>query len=236
MRFEVLGTVRVVRGDEGAVSVSEQRRRLLSVLLARANRVVSVDVLGEALWGEVRGEWPGRPDKSLQMHVLRLRRVLDRSGRLRGESGGYLLEVAPGELDAAVFADCHGRARDAVVAGALDEAVGLYRSALGLWRGEPYADVDGVEVVGPESARLVEARLAAFEELYEVELERGAFREVVPELTERVAQYPLRERFAGQLMRALWRCGRRARALTTYRQLRRRLAESLRTEPGVQLR
>ncbi|NEE01607.1 tetratricopeptide repeat protein [Phytoactinopolyspora halotolerans] len=235
MRFEVLGTVRIVR-DDGAVPVSEQRRRLLSVLLARANRVVSADALGEVLWGEDPSGWPSRSDKSLQMHIHRLRRVLDAPDRLRGESGGYLLQVAAGELDAGVFAERHAAAREAAAAGRLDDAVRLYREGLAQWRGEPYADVDQVEVVGPESARLTEARLAAYEELYETELEKGAFREIVPELTERVAEYPLRERFAFQLMRALWHSGRPARALTTYRQLRRRLAESLRTEPGAELR
>ncbi len=77
--------------------------------------------------------------------------------------------------------------------------------------------------------------MTAYGDLYDLELKRGAHREIIPELTERVAEHPLREQFAGQLMRALHRSGRQARALTTYRQLRRRLAEQLGFEPSAGL-
>ncbi|NEE01608.1 AfsR/SARP family transcriptional regulator [Phytoactinopolyspora halotolerans] len=232
MQFEVLGPVRLIR-DGAPVPVSDQRRRLLAVLLARANRAVSVATLAEALWD---ADLPGRPHKSLQMHIHRLRKALDDTERLTAQPGGYLLRIGPGELDAELFSEQHGEAREAMAAGRLDDAVREFRGALELWRGEPYADVDDVDRIGAEAVRLTEARLAAYEELYDAELARGAHREIVPELTERVAEYPLRERFAGQLMRALHRAGRHARALTTYRQLRRRLAEKLDLEPGTEIR
>ena len=51
-----------------------------------------------------------------------------------------------------------------------------------------------------------------------------------------VAATPLRERRWGQLMVALYRCGRQSDALRTYRQARRLLAEELAVEPGPELR
>ncbi|WP_205856931.1 AfsR/SARP family transcriptional regulator, partial [Phytoactinopolyspora endophytica] len=146
VQFSVLGPVRIVQ-DGAAVPLSEHRRKLLAVLLSRANRVVSVSTLAEVLWGsELLPEQLDRSlHKRLQMHIHRLRRALDDPQRLAGRPGGYQLAVGPGELDAVVFADRFDQAREAGAAGRLDEAVTLCREALELWRGEAYADVDDVD-------------------------------------------------------------------------------------------
>ena len=233
MYFEVLGPVRVVREGRDPGAISELRRRLLAVLLVRANRPVSTDLLCEALW---RNKLPDRPGKSLQLHIHRLRQALDDPARLAGASGGYRLEVGPGELDETVFADLHTRARQARDAGDLDSAAGRFRNALALWKGAPYADVDEQLLVAAETRRLAEERVLALEELYDCELARGLGREIVPELGELVSEYPLRERFTAQLMHALYRSGRRTRALTAFRNARKRLAEELGAEPGRELR
>jgi DNA-binding SARP family transcriptional activator len=233
VRFDVLGTVQVVNDGQVVGPISDLRRRLLAVLLVRANRSVTIDTLVDVLWGT---DAPQRPANSLQVHVYRLRQVLDRPERLRGVSGGYQLDVAPDELDAFVFADLHSTARNAVQDGDLESAVAGFREALTLWRGTPYADVDEANLVAPEARRLAEARMVAYEELYDAELELGRAREIVPELTELVAAYPLRERIIGQLMMALYRSGRQSRAEVTYRAARQRLARDLKTEPGRELR
>ncbi len=233
MRFEVLGTVQAIVDAQVVAPISELRRRLLAVLLVRANRAVPIETLAEALWG---AEPPNSPANSLQVHVHRLRQVLDRPERLRGVPGGYQLEVGPDEFDAFEFTDRHTAARNAVAAGDLEQAVPRFRSALGLWRGSPYGDVVEPHVVAAEANRLAEGRLIAYEELYDVELALSRAREIVPELTELVAASPLRERIVGQLMLALYRSGRQARAETTYQATRRRLAQELRAEPGRALR
>lgn len=233
MRFEVLGTIRMVADGQVVGPASELRRRLLAVLLVRANRTVAVDTLVDALW---ETEAPKRPASSLQVHIHRLRQVLDRPDRLRGVAGGYQLDVGPEELDASVFAGLHAVAREAAESGELEPAVARFREALALWRGAPYADIDEARLVAPEAKRLAEARMVAFEELYDAELELGRAREIVPELTELVTAYPLRERLVGQLMLALYRSGRQSRAEATYRATRQRLARELKTEPGRELR
>lgn len=233
MRFEVLGPVRAVHDGQVLGPISDLRRRLLAVLLARANRSVPSDVLAEALWGAAV---PQRPANSLHVHVHRLRQVLDRPDRLLSVPGGYLLSVGPDELDAQVFGRLHAHARRTATSGDLDAAVARFREALASWRDAPYADVDETRVVAPEAKRLAEARLVAYEELFDTELARGRAREVVPELTELVTAYPLRERFIGQQMLALYRSGRRTRAEVAYRAARQRLARDLSAEPGRDLR
>ena len=172
----------------------------------------------------------------MQIHVHRLRQILDSPDRLLSVPGGYLLNVDADELDAEVFSRLHTEARDAAEAGDPEEAIARFREALALWRDAPYADIDETEVVAPEAKRLSESRLVAYEELFDAELARGRAREIVPELAELVGEYPLRERFIGQQMLALYRSGRRTRAEVAYRAARQRLARELRAEPGRELR
>ena len=84
--------------------------------------------------------------KRLQMAVVRLRRALEPSDgpdapRLRPVSGGYVLAVAPGELDAELFAERMRDGRRALADGDPAHATGLLVQALGLWRGPALADV-----------------------------------------------------------------------------------------------
>lgn len=233
MRFEVLGTVRVVVDGHVVEPISAFRRRLLAIMLVRANRPVAVDALIDALWDD---DVPQRPANSLQVHVHRLRGVLDRPARLRAVPGGYQLDVGPDELDATIFGDLHSTARTAAADGDLDAAVAGYRSALGLWRGAPYDGVDDTPLVAGDARRLSEARMIAYEELYDTELRAGRAPEIVPELSELSARYPLRERLVGLLMLAQYRSGRRSRAELTYRATQQRLLRDLRTGPGRELR
>ena len=207
MRFEVLGAVRLISDGDVVGPMSELRRRLLALLLVKANRQLTSDALIDALW---ETDAPQRPANSLQVHVFRLRQLLDRPDRLRAVPGGYQLDVGPDELDAFAFAGLQSEAREAAEAGDLHSAVAGFRAALALWRGAPYADIDESHLVAPEARRLAEAKLVAYEELFDAEFALGRAREVVPELTELAAAYPLRERIIGQLMLALYRAGRQS--------------------------
>ena len=86
-----------------------------------------------------------------------------------------------------------------------------------------------------EAARLEERRLAAVEELTEVELALGGHAGLVGELGVLVARHPLRERLRERLMLALYRSGRQAEALEVYQGGRRLLVEELGLEPGPDL-
>ncbi|MEV0081822.1 BTAD domain-containing putative transcriptional regulator [Saccharopolyspora sp. NPDC050642] len=230
MLFEVLGPVRLARGGGAAVAVpGELRRRLLAMLLARANEPVSADALVRALWPD--GAAADRRAR-LQLQVHRLRGLLDDPGRLEFGPDGYWLRVLPGELDADRFGAL------------LDEAersddprrgAALIRESLALWRGEPYQGVDVADLHG-EVQRLVERRLAAFEELYAAEIRCDRHAAIVGELADLAGRHPLRERLHALLMTALYRGGRQADALAVYRDARKLLVSELGIEPGPQLR
>ena len=112
----------------------------------------------------------------------------------------------------------------------------MLREALALWRGPPLADLAFEPFAQAEIARLEEQRLAALEARVEADLAAGRHAALVGELQRLVAANPTRERLAGQLMLALYRCGRQAEALEAYRDARRRLVADVGVEPGPELR
>ena len=114
----------------------------------------------------------------------------------------------------------------------------LLGAALALWRGPALADVIGMIGTGPAAVagELEEARAVAAEQRIEAELALGRHREVSSELERLVRAEPLREHLRGQLMLALYRCGRQAEALATYRDAHQRLVSELGMEPSVALR
>src|SRR5438093_119533 len=75
--------------------------------------------------------------------------------------------------------------------------------------------------------RLDELRLNALEERIEADLELGDHARVVGVLETLVEEEPLRERPRRLLMVALYRVGRQADALESYREARRLLVEEL---------
>jgi predicted ATPase/Tfp pilus assembly protein PilF len=109
------------------------------------------------------------------------------------------------------------------------------RTALALWRGPPLAELSFEDFAQPEIRRLDELRLTALETRVDAELKLGHHQTMVSELQALLAQHPTRERFAAQLMLALYRSGRQGEALEVYHQIRRHLASELGLEPGPDL-
>jgi hypothetical protein len=110
----------------------------------------------------------------------------------------------------------------------------VLRDALALWRGEPLGEIR--EPFAPRAvARLNELRLEALSRRLDAELELGEGERLVPELHALVQREPLRERPRAQLMRALYRAGRQAEALSVYRDGRTLLVSELGIEPGPEL-
>ncbi|MFD9943670.1 BTAD domain-containing putative transcriptional regulator [Nonomuraea sp. NPDC059023] len=224
MEFGVLGELTIVR-DGGAVALtSAKQRNILAVLLSRANRATTDGRLAEAVWGQA----PPSP-ATVRWHVHHVRQAIgdDRVAR-RGEA--YTLLLDPAELDAVRFERLLTRAR---AEGSPETAAATYGEALALWRGEAYA---GLHAVSCEAARLEELRLAAAEERAEKLLALDRPAEAAAELAPLVAAQPLRERLRAAHLLALHRSGRRAEALSSYREGRSRLVAELGVEPGRHLR
>ena len=163
------------------------------------------------------------------MHVSHLRKALGRDLILT-QPPGYLIRIGEGELDLHRFERLVTAARSEESA----QAGRLLREGLALWRGAPLAELDDSFARG-ERARLEEQRLAAVEQRIEAELALGCHVDLVPELEGLVRGQPLRERLRGQLMLALYRCGRQAEALEVYRLGRRLLDEELGLTPDDEL-
>jgi predicted ATPase/DNA-binding SARP family transcriptional activator len=231
MKFRLLGAFEVEDGGRVLQLGGSKPRALLASLLLRANSVVARDVLIEELWG---GDPPASAAHSIEVYVSRLRRQLP--GRLETREGGYLLRVDPAEVDAAQLEELLDDARRARAAGDATRAGERADAALALWRGAALSGLELVGVLAAEAARLEELRLLCLEERAECALAAGRHVEILPELESLARRHPLREGVRGQLMLALYRCGRQADALAEYRRARRDLVDELGIEPGAALR
>ena len=118
MRFGVLGPLEV-RSDGGLLTIKGvKERRLVGLLLSRANSVVPVDDIIEALWGAGP---PPSAAKSVQVYVVRVRKILEPRGPagdgsvLSRRGPGYTLCADGGQVDALRFADLVAQAREAEI-------------------------------------------------------------------------------------------------------------------------
>ena len=231
MEFGVLGPL-VVRPRETPVWISAGKQRvLLAALLLRANQVVAVDDLAEYVWD---GKPPTTARVTMQNYVKRLRQALGPAGyeRIRHRSGGYLIEVGPGELDLTQFSQLRAAGTSAVQLGRWTRASAQLGAALSLWRGLPLADVPSELLTLAEVPPLAEMRLDVLEGRIEADLNLGRHREVIVELQQLVTDEPLRERLHELLMLALYRSGQQSSALSAYQQVRRHLVDQVGVEPG----
>ncbi|HEV2370584.1 MAG TPA: AfsR/SARP family transcriptional regulator [Streptosporangiaceae bacterium] len=231
MQFRILGTLEARKAGERLPLGGHGDQKLLAVLLLEANRVVPVTRLVEVLWDDGP---PGSAVKQVRNAVSRLRRLFAASGEpgaIVTDGGGYRLVVPDGALDTAVFESQVARAGALACAGDAAQAAGLLRSALDLWRGPALAGLPG-RVFEAAAAAWDERRCAAAEMYFDCQLLLGRHREVLGELWALAADYPLRAGPVGQLMLALYRCGRQADALALYSKTRMLLAEEVGLDPG----
>jgi YVTN family beta-propeller protein len=230
--FRILGPLEVEQEGGLLVLGGQKQRALLAVLLLHANEVVARDRLIDELWGE---EPPETARTALQVHVSQLRKTLG-ADRIETRAPGYLLHTEPDAFDLERFERLVGKGRAALAGERAQDAASTLREALSLWRGPPLAELEDAPFAQTERLRLEELRLAALEERIDADLALGRHAELVPELEGLASEHPLRERLRGQLMLALYRCGRQADALETYREGRALLADELGLEPGDELR
>jgi WD40 repeat protein/DNA-binding SARP family transcriptional activator len=233
MDFRVLGPLEV-RSERGVVHLGGPKpRAVLAVLLLHANEPVSSARLVEAVWGE---EETPELRKSLQVSVSRLRKALGDPEVVTTKGKSYQVRVRPGELDAERFERLVEDGRSALSSGQAEQAAASLREGLALWRGPPLADVAVESFAETDIARLEEQRLDALETRVAADLAAGRHAALVGELRQLVADNPTRERLIGQLMLALYRCGRQVEALETYRSARETLVDEIGVEPGPELR
>ncbi|MEU4833526.1 BTAD domain-containing putative transcriptional regulator [Streptosporangium sp. NPDC023615] len=234
----MLGPLEAVDGDQRIALGGVKQRATLGFLLFHANRVVPTSQLMEALWPI---EPPVTARKILQNAVWSLRGALCARPRppetvaLLTQSPGYMLRVDPDDIDLYRFNRWVSEGRAELAAGSPATAAARLREALSLWQGSALADLVEAGVDWPEITSAQNARLDATEDCFEAELACGRHQSVLGALEAMIQAEPLRERLCGQLMLALYRCGRQADALSVYGRVRAALVEDLGLEPGREL-
>ncbi|MFF4658478.1 BTAD domain-containing putative transcriptional regulator [Streptomyces sp. NPDC001381] len=239
MRFEVLGPVRVWRGERELDLGFPQQRALLALLLAHAGRAVPTGEILDVLWAE-------RPPASAP-HVIRryagaLRRLLEPGlpprapgRRLLRRADGYLLDATTDEVDLLRFRELTRQGRRAAATGRAEAAARHFGRALGEWRGPvvmglPESVRAHVRFTAVQRELLDTVRMAA-----DAALLAGHAEQVLPALRRATAHDPLDEPLHARLVLTLAACGLQAEALRAYDDIRRRLAADLSVTPGPEL-
>lgn len=204
-------------------------RALLAVLALSAGRAVSVDRLATAVWADA--DQPGNVRRSVQTYVARLRSALGAES-IGSTPTGYVLHADPEHVDALRFVELLRTASAA--SDPVTERARL-AEALDLWRGRPFEGVPSGWLEESETPWLTERYLAALEWRLDLDISAGRHGELVVELSELTARYPLRESLWARLLIALDRSGRRADALARYETIRVRIAAELGVDPDPTL-
>ncbi|WP_030671030.1 BTAD domain-containing putative transcriptional regulator, partial [Streptomyces rimosus] len=236
--LRVLGPMSARLDGEDLPLGPPRRRALLALLLIRLGRVVPTELLIEELWHE---DPPRHPVATLQSHLSHLRRVLapaagqGASSVLRYQAPGYVLQLAPEQVDAYRFERMVADGRQLLDRRDPRGARDRLTEALELWQGSPYTEFGAQPPLSDETARLEQVRLTALEACAEARLTLGAPEEVAAELGLEVRHHPTRERLVGHLMTALSRLGRQAEALEVYERTRSHLVEEFGVDTAAEL-
>jgi DNA-binding SARP family transcriptional activator len=220
--FRVLGRVGVtVDGEPQRLRPMEST--VLAVLLADANRAISLDALLDRVW---RGEPPRTASTAIRVHVDRLRSALGprQAARLATAGGGYRLQVGPDELDASRFEAALGRGRELDGRDPL-RAAQVLRGGLEQWRGAPFEGIEGIESITMMRSYLERRRVELLTELAELELAAGQHVAAVADLRRWTAEFPESEALASSLVVALYRNGDPIAALDECRAFIARFAD-----------
>ncbi|MFI1921404.1 MULTISPECIES: AfsR/SARP family transcriptional regulator [unclassified Streptomyces] len=253
MDIRVLGALNAEINGKDIVPTAGKPRQILALLALRPGQVVSVPTLMEELWDT---DLPDSSLTTLQTYILQLRRMVGRALLRSTDSpgtveagipaptakdilatryGGYLLQVPADTVDAHRYEQLAAQGHKAFENGHDSEAARLLDQALGLWQEQALVDVPHGPVLRIETMRLHQSRLVTQERRIDAELRLGHHSELTAELTHLTARHPQHEGLHSQAMLALYRSGRQAAALDTYRRLRQRLIDELGVEPSPQL-
>jgi DNA-binding SARP family transcriptional activator len=229
MLVRLLGPVDVVFNGELRPLHGLRRKAVLAALALRYGEVASVDWLIEVVWGTSA---PLTARNTLQRHVSYLRGVLGSKNAILAQPPGYLLDLSC----STDVRHAERLLRQARQSADRRETVQDLSAALGLWRGQPLADVTGQPWLDEQAERLDVMRIEITRALYEARMSAGEHRALIPDLEQLAAEHRLDEQIQAQLMLALYRSGRQADALAVYQRIRRDLAENLGVDPSEVLR
>lgn len=239
LHFKLLGPLEVAGGGSAFAPTAPRVLNTLALLLVRGGRVVPLDTIIEELWGD---DPPRSAARTAQTYVYQIRRWLTAGAAPAGDADvlltrppGYLLRVAPEQLDLSRFDRLLAEGRALLQDGRAADAVDPLCRALDLWTGPPMANVELGRVLESHAAALDEHRAHALNLRIEADLRLGRHRELIGELRSLVALKPYDEWYHTLLVCALARSGRRYDALEAFHAARHILAEDLGLSPSPEL-
>ncbi|MEV4629809.1 BTAD domain-containing putative transcriptional regulator [Micromonospora sp. NPDC049523] len=240
LRLQVLGPLRVWRGETELNVRPRQQAYLLALLLAREGRPTSAGELIDLMWGE---EAPASALNVIHKYLGSLRRLLEPALPLRGtgayllkRSSGYVCAAGSDVLDLARFRQVSSTARAALAAGHDGAALDYYVDALDLWSGPAGDGWTHSSAAAPIFAGLNDEYFRACVEATGAALSLGQSYRVLPALRLAAAMAPLHEPVQASFVASLGDAGEQAAALTVFDAVRRRLAEDLGIDPGAALK
>jgi len=214
------------------------RRAVLGMLLMDPDVGVRRDTIVDVLWGD---QPPRTAVGLVQAHVSRLRKILEPRKYAAGGDrvldsvhGTYRLRLSSAELDLLLFRELAARAASMREGGDDLAACELYENAVGLWRGDPLADVEGL-AGHPGIVALRQQLTAVLLQYAELACALGQHHRVLPRLQALAAAEPLNESAHARLMIVLAGAGQQAAAIRVYEDLRSRLDRELGLYPGAEL-
>jgi DNA-binding SARP family transcriptional activator/tetratricopeptide (TPR) repeat protein len=239
LRIAVLGPLLVQRKGIALPLGRTAQRTVLGLLALSPNTAVSREAIIDSLWGS---EPPDSAIAIFQTHVSRLRKLLGEgtAGRLAHQGtiirdgSSYCLRICGPQLDLLAFEQMARQAQETAAAGDVAGACELFESALGLWRGEPLADIEILRD-HPTVTSLTLRRGALILAYADAAFRAGQHTRVLPHLRALAGREPLNELAHAQLIMALAMSGQQAEALHTFSDVRRRLDAELGVTPGAAL-
>ncbi|HEX6354906.1 AfsR/SARP family transcriptional regulator [Actinophytocola sp.] len=234
MEVSILGHVRLRMQDEVHLRTVKMRG-LLGFLSYKANELVHVDRITEALWD---GDAPPDPGKALQSPASRLRRVFREENcpaELTHEHRSYRLDIDQSIVDFHRFQAMMREGHRARGGGDLRVAADLFAAALELWSGPLLADLD-TQWARRQRESLTNSRLIpAYCALFDTSLLLGDLDSVLNGLPALLSDHPHDESLAIRWVRALTDANRADEVPVFFREFASRLADDLDAPPSADL-
>ena len=230
--FRVLGPLQITTSGRELPLPGQYVRWLLAALLLPERGPVTEGQL-------LRQVWETSP---ASLHALRttvsrlrfwLREELGLAEAVRHTGSGYVLRVAPHQVDAGRFLHRYrAAARDSDLESGLESTL----SALGEWRGAVLEGAPDRLREHPAVQSLERARVACACKAADLALALGKPEAVLPHIRELASAAPYDEPLQARLVTLLGESGRRAEGLRRFEEVRRRIADELGVDPSDQLR
>jgi DNA-binding SARP family transcriptional activator len=237
VKFKVLGSFEVSDNNLLLTPTAPKLRTVLSLFVMNHSRVVPVSSLIEEIWSE---NPPVSAMTTLQTYVYQLRKTFGAYAQraddiLITKPLGYVAAIDPEDLDLYRFERLAEDGRRRLAGGEYEDAAKSLQQALDLCRGDALADVQRGPLLEAQATRLNESMRQVMVLRIEADLQLGRHRDLISELRQLTAQYPLYEDLHAKLMIALYRSDWKSAALEAFHGLRQILDNELGLDPSPSL-